>query len=135
MSLGIGAFANLISQDEYEAVYEYGGYNWNDVKYRNEQRICDGTIHIPIGCFKEPEIHEKLKKLPSGRKKLIVKRIPINVNYTEMIAEGMIKIDNCSNCWKTHYDGIDVTATQLLFIIFQKYQIEGNIPKSIDVFK
>lgn len=38
-------------------------------------------ITISRDCFAEPEIHEKLKKMPSGRKKLITKRIPVSVDY------------------------------------------------------
>ncbi len=77
MSRGIGVHANLIFEDKNTVVYEYGGYNLNDIQYRNENHIYDGTISIQRICFAEPEIHEKLKKMPSGRKKLITKRIPI----------------------------------------------------------
>lgn len=69
MSKGIGAYANKIAEDEYTVIYEYGGYNLNDPKYRNEDHIYDGTITIQMDCFAEPEIHEKLKKMPSGKKK------------------------------------------------------------------
>ena len=39
----------------------------------------------------------------SGRK-MIVKRIPVSVDYPAMIERGTIKIENCSNCWKTTDD-------------------------------
>lgn len=62
MSRGIGAHANLVLQDENTVMYEYGGYNLNEPKYRNENHIYDGMITISRDCFVEPEIHEKLKK-------------------------------------------------------------------------
>ena len=46
MSIGIGAYANLITVDEHDAIYEYGSYNLNDPRYRNENCICDGMIVI-----------------------------------------------------------------------------------------
>ena len=49
--------------------------------YRKENHVYDGTITIARDCFAEPEIHEKLKKMPSGRKKLITKRISVSVDY------------------------------------------------------
>lgn len=76
MSLGIGAHANLIDEDKYFVMYEYGGYNLNDPRYLNEEHLFDGSITIPKACFAEPEIHTKLKKMPSGRKKLSQKGSP-----------------------------------------------------------
>ncbi|WP_408069489.1 hypothetical protein [Butyrivibrio sp. JL13D10] len=133
MSKGIGAHANLIAEDEHSVMYEYGGYNLNDQKYRNENHLYDGAITIQKECFVEPEIHEKLKKMPSGRKRVIVKRIPVSVNYGKMIEDGAIKVENCSNCWKATEDDlkIDVMALHLLFYIFRRYQEDGKIPDII----
>mgnify|MGYP006967273519 CR=1 FL=1 len=39
MSRGIGAHANLILEDEKTIIYEYGGFNLNDLEYRNEKQI------------------------------------------------------------------------------------------------
>lgn len=133
MSIGIGAHANKIADDDHTVIYEYGGYNLNDPKYRNEDHIYDGTITIQRECFAEPEIHEKLKKMPSGKKKLITKRIPVTVHYGEMIEDGRIVVENCSNCWRTseNYFHIDVMASKILFYIFLRYQEEGEIPEMI----
>ena len=81
----------------------------------------------------EPEIHEKLKKMPSGKKKLITKRIPVDVDYPKYIEEGLITIENCSNCWKTTDDEkhIDVMALHILFYLFLKYQEQGELPEYI----
>ena len=46
MSRGIGAHANLVLQDDKTVIYEYGGYNLSEEKYRNEAHIYDGTITI-----------------------------------------------------------------------------------------
>ena len=133
MSIGIGAVAKLISQGNNCVIYQYGGYNLNEEEYMNAKRIYDGKIIIQICCFQEPEIHEKVKKMPGGKKKLITKRIPVSVDYAQMIDEGLIKIENCSNCWKVTDDGKghDVMALHLLYKIFQNYQVEGKIPALI----
>ena len=50
-----------------------------------------------------------------------------------MIAAGTIIIENCSNCWITTDDDkkIDVMALHILYIIFNKYQKEENMPEFI----
>ena len=98
MSRGIGAYANKIFEDNETVIYEYGGYNLNAAEYRNENHLCDGSITILKRCFAEPEIHQKLKKMPSGRKKLVAKRIPVSVDYGQMLENGLIKVENSSNC-------------------------------------
>lgn len=70
--------------------------------------------------------------MPSGRKKLIIKRIPVYVEYDEMIDNGQITIENCSNRWEYVYgSNIDVMACHILFYLFQQYQIEGKLPDHI----
>lgn len=137
MSLGIGAYARKVLEDENTVIYEYGGFNLNDPDYRNEDRILDGMITIQRDCFAEPEIHEKLKKMPSGKKKLVIKRIPVSVDYDQMLEDGRIVVENCSNCWKTTEteQKVDVMACHLLFYIFLRYQEEGMIPETMSSFR
>lgn len=135
MSRGFGGYANLVLLDDTAAIYKYGGYNLNESKYRNKNHIQDGLITIQRSCFIEPEVHEKIRKVPSGkkkRKKLIVKRIPVDVDYTSMMHQGLIQIENCSNCWYTSKDdNIDFIACCLLSKIFRAYQEDGAIPEYI----
>ena len=131
MSRGIGALANKILEDDESVIYEYGSYNLNDSRYRNENRMLDGTIFIPKSCFAEPELHEKLKKMPNGKKKFVIKRVPVNVNYRKMLEDGEIKVSNCSNCWKITDDGIDAMICHILFHLFCSYQEHGVIPENI----
>lgn len=76
MSIGIGAFAKKVAEDKKMVMYEYGGYNLNDPRYRNAEHLSDGTITILKECFVEPEIHKKLKRQPFRKKKIIIKRFP-----------------------------------------------------------
>ncbi len=133
MSIGIGAHAKLVIEDERTVIYEYGGYNLNSPVYRNEEHLLDGTIAIQKECFVEPEIYEKMKKMSSGRKKLIVKLIPVDVEYEEMLEDGRIIVENCSNTWKTSEDElcVDLMACRLLYKIFLRYQEDGSIPDTI----
>ena len=133
MSIGIGAHASLILQDEERVLYEYGGYNLNNKAFWNRMHSYDGYITIQRSCFVESEIHRKRKKMPSGKKKVVTKRIPVNVDYRKMIKDGFIEVENCSNCWETTEDEkhIDVMALCILREIFQEYQKESRIPESI----
>lgn len=137
MSLGIGAYARKVLEDENTVIYEYGGFNLNDPDYRNEDRILDGMITIQRDCFAEPEIHEKLKKMSSGKKKLVTKRIPVSVDYDQMLEDGRIVVENCSHCWKTTETEkkVDVMACHLLFYIFLRYQEEDMIPENMSSFR
>lgn len=89
----------------------------NQIEFKNKDLISDGYIIIPKECFIEPEIHRKIKKVP--------KRIPISVDYENMINNGLIIIENCSHCWKVTNDNkkTDVMVLHLLFHLFYKYQI------------
>ena len=135
MSRGFGACANKIIEDSEIVVYEYGGYNLNDPKYWNEDHLYDGSITIAKKCFVEPEIHQKLKKMPSGRKKLVVKRIPVSVDFGQMIEDGLIEVQSCSNCWQLTEDEphIDIMVCRLLLKLFDQYQEDGIIPEHVGV--
>ncbi|MBF6625102.1 hypothetical protein IU402_00695 [Aerococcaceae bacterium zg-BR9] len=132
MSRGFGAHANLVLEDENTVLYEYGGYNLNEPEYRNENHLYDGMIMISRDCFIQPDINEKLKKLPSGRKKLVTKRILVDVDYPQMISDGRIIVENCSNCWHCSQESnVDMMVLHILFYLFRQYQKEGKIPEYI----
>ncbi len=133
MSKGIGIIAHKFFEDNKNVIYKYGNYNLNIPEFRNENHVYDGTITIQKDCFVEPEIHEKWKKQSSGKKKHILKRIPVDVNYGDMLYDGRIVVKNCSNCWMITEDEymIDKMIFHILFYIFLKYQEEGEIPERI----
>lgn len=133
MSIGIGAYANLVLQDDTTIIYEYGSYNLNELEYQNKKHLYDGVITISRSCFVKPLIRKKTKRMPSGRKKLVIKRIPVDVDYQKMIIDGLIVIENCSNCWRTTDDEykIDIMALRILFKLFHQYQEYVIIPKHI----
>lgn len=131
MSIGIGGRANKILEDNKTVIFEYGGYDLNKSSSCISNAIFDGMITIPKQCFVEPEIHKKLKRMPNGRKKLVVKRIPVDVDCEEMIKSGLVKVENCSTCRQITKAGIDITALRLLRYIFIQYQAEGSIPEAV----
>ena len=47
--------------------------------------------------------------------------------------DGLIKVENCSNCLQVVDDKlqVDVMALNILFYIFREYQEEGKIPEDI----
>ena len=130
MSIGIGAFAKMVLEDDNTVMYEYGNYNLNDDRFRNKELIKDGLITIQKECFLEPEIHEKIKKMSIGRKKKIIKRVPVNVDCSKYFQKGKIKIEICSNTW--HFAGTekdtDILAFVLVSKILREYQEDSIIP-------
>ena len=72
--------------------------------------------------------------MPSGRKKEIIKRVPVSVKYDQMIKDGLIIVENCSNCWKVTDDTrhTDIMVLHILFYLFEQYQEDGVIPQFID---
>ena len=131
MSRGIGGSARMIMQDDHSVLYEYAPYNLNEEQYRNPERIYDGVITISKSALVEPEIYEKIKKWPSGRKQLIVKRIPRDVDYDACFKAGLICIENSRFCWHILPDGYGYIAMHLLFRIFRDYQENGELPETI----
>lgn len=135
MSLGIGAFCKLIAEDEETVIYEYGSFNLNEPKYENKNHISDGIITISKNSLIEPEIHDKTKRLPNGKKKRIIKRVPKEIHLSDLIENKRITIENCTHCWKTHENGIDVMATTTIWYIFRKYQENGILPETVCIHK
>lgn len=133
MSMGYGARLEKVLEDEQTVFYYYSCGNANYKNYDIMINKQDGEILVDKRCFLEPEIHVKLKRMPGGRKKLVEKRIHVNVPYTEYIRAGLIKIKNASGCWKT-IDEIDIMALKLLFKLFDEYQEESKIPDRISWF-
>lgn len=132
MSMGYVGWAELEQITEESVIYKYGECNLNIKEYWNEQHITDGTITINKRCVKEPEIHIKKKRLPSGRKKEIIKRIPTGINLEKSIPNGDIFIKKSRNCWK-EYDGIDVFALNIICHIINKYQVEGEYTQKVHI--
>ena len=135
MSRGFGGSARIVLQDENAVVYEYAPFNLNEPEYRNSEHIYDGLITISKNSLVEPEIHEKLKRMPSGRKKLIVKRIRHDVDYSALLDAGKITIENSSYCW--HMVGteknIGMMAMRIIFRIYDHYQDEGTLPETVSL--
>lgn len=124
MSLGIGGFAYLVLADDNIAIYQYGNFNWNIESCRNMDRVADGLITIPINCFVKAEIHQKRKRMPNRKKKLVDKKILKDVDYRKLVSVGIITIENCSSTWRLTEDEqkVDVMAFSILCHIYREYQ-------------
>ena len=133
MSVGYGGFARIALRDNNIAIYEYAPFNLNYPEYRNNDRIHDGIITINVGALVEPEIHEKIRRMPSGRKKLVAKRILSDVDYNELILQNHIKIENSRFCWQTTENGAGVIAMKIIRFIFEYYQENGEIPETVSL--
>ena len=135
MSLGIGSFCKLIAEDEETVIYEYGSYNLNEPRYDNKNRISDGIITISKNSLIEPEIHDKIKRFPNGKKKRIIKRVPKDIPLSDLLEKKLITVENCSHCWKTNVRNIDVMALTTIWHILLEYQKIGYLPEKLNINK
>ena len=132
MSLGYVGYARLAVEDDEYVVYEYSGENWNDENSASgDALLFDGEIQIKKASFEEPEIHEKLKKMPNHRKKLVTKRITHVVDVSRKIQDGDIVIlKECKNeFYRFSNSGVKYIALRLLYHIYEEYQETGKIPE------
>lgn len=89
-----------------------------------------GIIVIYKRCIEEPEIHEKIKRMTSGRKKLVTKRITHYPSIGDHIRAGEIIIEKeYKNAFqRPSYMPIDYIANMLLTKIFISYQENDVLP-------
>ena len=132
MSMGYGGFCRKVAEDENMVIYEYAVYNLNMPEHKDARDIFDGRIIIEKSGLVEPEIHEKMKRMPSGRRKLVVKRIIREIPCEELFAAGKIRIEDCSHCWKQMELGCDFIAFRLVMKIFRYYQENDKLPEEED---
>lgn len=127
MSIGIGGACRKITENEVAVQYEYYSYDLNEERFVNPEKIADGTIIIWRAGLVEPEIHSKKRSMPGGRKKLIEKRVAVEVDLDERLASGYVEIKNCSHAWRFNAEGIDVIALHICRSLFEEYQIGGAL--------
>lgn len=113
MSMGVGGRAYLASEDERIVRYSYGSFDWNDPKHYNDDRICDGSITI----------HKNLLSEFPDRSKWIANRV--------------IEVVNCSNCYAKTSDGyeIETIALSLIFRILGEYETNGLFSEKCSICK
>ena len=130
MSMGRGGVCRKISEDEGYAEYEYYSYDLDIPECRNEEKLFDGRIVIAKSALINPEIHEKLKRKPNGKKQLVLKIIPRRADIRALAANGSITVTNCSHTSRKTTEGIDIFAIYLCGEIFRNYQLNGALPES-----
>lgn len=128
MSMGYCGKAVLTAEDEFTAIYQYCGENWNaDSEARGDINVLDGGIVINKACLVEPEIHRKNRK---GSNK---KRIIQPFSLSDFFENGDIEITKPCTSEFSHGVGIGAGrmyfACRLLHKIFVAYQEEGQLPK------
>lgn len=130
MSIGFGGWAYIDAEDENIVIYQYGSYNLNEIQYKNEERNADGFFVIDKNSLVECDTHEKIKRFPKGKKKKI-KKVIVEVPYSELYNNGKIQIKNCNNCFKTISDNNDYIAWALIKKVFEMYQINKSLPEKV----
>ena len=135
MSIGYGGGARIALQDENTVIYEYSPYNLNKLSCTNEEQIYDGLITINKSVLIEPEIYEKKKKSPEGKRVSIVKRIRREVDYDFLLSRNEVYIENSSYCWQFVGVGknIGMIAMRIVFYIFDEYQNKGELPEVVSI--
>lgn len=132
MSLGYTGMCKKVLEDKDIAIYSYAGENWNDENSKSgDTTLQDGSFIIYKECLEKPEIHIKTKKMPSGRKKTIEKRITHTPDIVKHMENGKIVIEKeCKNAFKRSSNmKLDYIAYCLLVNIFESYQMDGQLPE------
>ncbi|MBQ6366960.1 MAG: hypothetical protein IJJ30_00220 [Erysipelotrichaceae bacterium] len=129
MGIGYCGYAKKMIEDKKTVIYSYCCYNLSQSNWKEMKEKWDGEICLSRGSFIELEIHERIKRTPSGKKKLNIKRIPRNVWPGGLAKEGKLTVKNASGTWKTNDDGIDFMAFRLVMKLITEYQLSGLIPQ------
>lgn len=125
MSRGYSGYAHLAQANETRVIYTYCCYNVNLPDHKHFMNMEDSELYIDRNAFVEQEIHKRIIKTASGRKKNIVKRITRDVSFDELFKEGKIKVKNTSGTWRTVEFGFDIIALNIMFKIF--HPLSGGI--------
>jgi len=128
MSKGHCGYAHLAVGDDTLLLYSYCAYDANRADWQEIKKKEDGEIAIDRDSLIEPEVHEKVKRLPSGKRTTVVKRIEREVPYEDLLQAKKIRIQNASGAWDFSETGIDEVALKIVHKIFSEYQKTGNIP-------
>ena len=130
MSKGQCGYAHLVASDDTLLIFSYCAYDINCADWQEMKEKEDGEIAVDRDSLIEPEVHEKVKRLPSGKRTTVVKRIEREVPYEDLLQEKKIIIQNASGAWNFSETGIDEVALKIVKKIFSEYQKTGNIPDS-----
>lgn len=131
MSLGFIGYAKLKTIYDNVAIYSYSGENWNDsLSNEGDSQLFDGEFQLLISSLSEPEIHEKITKYKSRRKK-VIKRIVQIQDINKIIENEEITVTRkCKNEFSR--GEIDCyIASRLIYNIFEDYQINGKLPEKV----
>ena len=120
-------------QDNDTVIYEYAPYDLNEPEYRNSENIYDGLITISKQAFVDAEIHTKVKRMPSGRKIPVAKRIRKDVDYAKLLESHAVTVENSNYCWRTMHNGYGMIALKLVYRILDYYQDTGSIPETMAI--
>ncbi len=133
MSVGFQARADLVASDDSGFLYAYACCNLNlQETGENVWKMEDGEIWLSRNALAEPEIHKKVRRLPSGKKKTTAKRIPHWVSVWDLISSGKVTVRNASGTWITE-NSVDMMALRLIQSILREYQEKGEIPDRVVV--
>ena len=92
MSKGHCGHAHLVANDETLLLYSYCAYDINRADWQEIKKKEDGEIAIDRDSLIEPEVQEKVKRLPSGKRTTVVKRIEREVPYEDLLQAKKISI-------------------------------------------
>lgn len=133
MSLGISGKCVIELEDEHTAIYSYAG--WDSWLYEGNHDInprMPGHFTIQKSCLEEPEIHSRIRRTPSGRKKLVEKKIIHYPDISAHLESGGVIIDELcgvdllyARIYRARYPQIALT---LIAKLFMEYMETGELP-------
>lgn len=86
MSMGYGGSCRKFVEDDEFIIYEYFCYDWSRPRFSNREKFFDGFITIRKAALIEPELREKLRRRPSGRRVKFIKKFLVDVAVEKLLA-------------------------------------------------
>lgn len=134
MSMGYGVYAKLDMMDDTMILYQYCCYNLNKADYELYSNLLDGKLWIQRDSLVEGERYLKRVKKTSGKKIILEKKRKIELDFSKLLRERRIEIENASGTWYITDEGYDVMALRIIYRIYEEYQMTGVVPKKISFF-
>lgn len=136
MSLGYLGRCHLELADGETYIYSYTGENWNLPKDEAKSlEAIEGSFTIRASALEEPEVHTKRVRKPNGRKVVEEKVITHIPDLMGHVNDGGIVVDAlCGVDEKERSEGtacvLPRIIRQLLYRLYETYQLEGSLPES-----
>ena len=133
MSIGLCGFCRKFIEDSEFVIYEYYSRDMNNKNFLNDDKNFDGFITIRKNFLLSPESDEKSTNSKKNKSRKNSLRADDAIQIVEIVYDlidnGKIETENCSNACKILENGIDTVCYKLCVQIFIEFKKNGILPE------